>query len=60
MSVTESQAPALSGIEQLRAGLEAVGVHGIGRTLGHENLIRDDSWSVLRPIAIGSQSALHD
>jgi uncharacterized protein (TIGR00369 family) len=27
-------APALSGIEQLRAGLEAIGVHGIGKTMG--------------------------
>ena len=32
MSVAD--APALSGIEQLRAGLEAVGVHGIGKTMG--------------------------
>jgi uncharacterized protein (TIGR00369 family) len=34
MSVTDG--PALTGIEQLRAGLNAVGVHGIGRTMGFE------------------------
>ncbi len=32
MSVAEAPAP--SGLEQLRAGLQAVGVHGIGKTMG--------------------------
>ncbi len=34
MIVTDTKAHALNGIDQLRAGLEAVGVHGIGKTLG--------------------------
>ena len=34
MSRTETSAPPLTGIEQLRAGLEAIGVQGIGKTLG--------------------------
>jgi uncharacterized protein (TIGR00369 family) len=32
MSVAE--APTLTGLEQLRAGLQAIGVHGIGKTMG--------------------------
>ena len=28
------QPPSLSGIEQLRAGLSAIGIHGIGKTVG--------------------------
>ncbi len=33
MSLAESPQP-LSGIEQLRAGMNAIGVHGIGKTMG--------------------------
>jgi uncharacterized protein (TIGR00369 family) len=32
--MTVAEAPASTGIEQLRAGLEAIGVHGIGKTMG--------------------------
>jgi len=32
--MTTTDAPALSGLEQLRAGLNAVGTHGIGKTMG--------------------------
>jgi uncharacterized protein (TIGR00369 family) len=32
MTVTEAPAP--TGLEQLRAGLNAIGVHGIGKTMG--------------------------
>jgi uncharacterized protein (TIGR00369 family) len=40
MSVTDT--PALTGIEQLRAGLQAVGVHGIGKTMGFKVIEIED------------------